>query len=213
MKINLKDEFHRYNRYFVSLKEFSQKKPVRSFTNLTLSMLTIAFFAFFAIKPTVVIIASLTKEIKDKQEIRTKIKSKITSLVQAQETYSLNQDRFYLLDQSLPDIPDFPSLIFPLEKEATLNNIQIRSFSITVIDIIPKGKTKDKASVTSSFDFNISATGDYQNLKAFLVKLKTLRRLLTIERASFGQTKKSRDQSITTTLAISGSSSFYPKEN
>jgi len=212
MSVTLKDRFHQYHRYYVSLREFTQKKPVRSFTTLSLSMLTISFFAFFAVKPTLVIIAGLTKEIKDKETSLAKIQKKVASLVQAQEQYSLNQSRFYLLEEALPNIPDFPSLIYPLEKEALLSGVKIRSFSVTKIEIVKKTTAKAKTAGLPGFEFSLSAEGDYQNLKNYLAKIDSLRRLMTIDKIAFTKTKKTRAEASTIVLTLSGTSNFYLKE-
>lgn len=210
MIFDWKTEARRYHRYFVNLGQLTQRKDVRSWTNLTLSFLTIAFFGFFAIKPTLVIIAKLAKEIKDKEEINLKLQKKIASLVKAQEEYSIHQSRFYLVGQALPQTADFPSLIFFLEEEASSSGIEIKSFSINKVEILPSEKAKTKEEKVPSFEFTVYLTGDYQNLEDFLGRIESSRRIITIKNVNFGQTKKEKEETSKIILTILGDSSFYP---
>lgn len=217
MIFDWKTEIHRYRHYFTNLRGLTEKKAVRSFTNLTLTLLTISFFGFFAIKPTLVIIASLVREIKDKQEINLRLKNKITDLVKAQDEYSLNQDRLYLLDQALPETPDFPPLIFALEREAILTGVQLTSFSISKIKIIEvKTKTESipqKNSQIPSFEFNLSLTGEYQNLKEFLKNIENLRRSANFTSVSFAKVKQTGEEVPKIRLTILGKANFYPQKS
>jgi Tfp pilus assembly protein PilO len=211
MIFDWKTETTRYHRYLATLRQIAQREDVRSWTNLTLSFLTIAFFGFFAIKPTLIIIAKLTKEIKDRQEVNLQLKKKIASLIAAQEQYSANQERFYLIDQALPQTPDFPSFLFCLEKEATSAGIKIQSFSITKIEIAQTQKAKPADQKSPSFEFNLALTGDYVNLQRFAGQIENLRRSLNLEKISFSKTKKEKEETPKIVLTIFGKSNFYEK--
>ena len=170
-------------------------------TWLTVTFFVISFFAFFAIKPTFIIITGLTREIKDKRELDDKFQKKITTLVAAQEEYSLNENRFYLLDQALPETSEFPSFIMNTEKEAASCNVKIQSFTINKI-LLTGAKE-------SSFDFDLTATGSYQDLRIFLGKFEQLRRVVSLESISFGKTKKTVNEPSKIRLNMSGKVSFY----
>lgn len=209
MIFDWKTEMHRYHRYFVDIQGIYKRKEVRTFGELTLSLLTISFFAFFAIRPTLVIIAKLTKEIKDKQEIKTSLRKKIADLLKAQENYSLAQNRFYLVDQALPLSPDFSSLIFPLEKEAYNSGVTLESFSISKIEIIRTAKVKTPTDEALDFEFNLTLTGSYPNLQNFLSRIDNLRRIINLDKINFKQVKKAKETDQTVMLSISGVSKFY----
>jgi len=208
MIFDWKTEIHRYHRYFVELQGLTEKKSVRSFFNLTLTLLTISFFAFFAIRPTLVIIASLKREIETKQEINSKLQEKIVSLVNAQEEYSLSENRFYLLDQTLPPSSDFPLLILSVEKEASASGVQLSSLSLGKVEIIGKGK----GSQNPSFEFTFLAEGDYKNLKEFLARVENLRRSINFTSASLTKTKKEKEETVKIRLSVTGEANFYPED-
>lgn len=199
----------RYRLYLTELRTLTKRKDVRSYFNLTLTFLTVAFFGFFAIRPTLIIIAKLVKEIEEKEEINHQLDKKIASLVSAQEQYSANQERFYLLDQALPKIPDFPSLIYCLENIASSTNVEFKSFSISKIDISGETKSKITPKKASSFEFNLSLTGSFQNLQQFVHQAESLRRLIFLKSISFGKPKKTQEEENQILLTISGDTNYY----
>lgn len=216
MIFDWKTEHNRYRRYFVNLKKVTERSDVRSFTNLTLTFFLISIMGFLAIKPTLVIIANLAKEIKEKEEINQKLKSKIVSLVKAQEEYSLNQDRFFLLDQALPNTPDFPTLVSTLEKQANEAGVIFNSFSIDKILLVEKKETKEtKEDKISSFEFNLSLSGEYDNLKEFLIRLEELRRIVNFSTVSLGAKKEPGKENVyreifNLRLNVSGKANYFP---
>ena len=66
----------RYQRYFVDLSRFYQKKQTRVYTGLVLTILTTIFFLIFAIRPTLITIAGLIKKIEDQKIIVEKLDKK-----------------------------------------------------------------------------------------------------------------------------------------
>jgi Tfp pilus assembly protein PilO len=211
MIFDWRTEIGRYRYYFLNFRTLAQRKDIRSFGELSLTLLVISFFLFFAIKPTLVIIAGLTKEIKDKEEVSQKLQTKIASILSAQQEYSLNQDRFYLVDQALPETPDFPLLILAMQKEATSAGVAIESISITKIEI--KSASNQPNSSIPNFEFTSSVTGNYSNLKQFLSQIENLRRVVNFDQVSFSKVKKTNqtnNEPEKTRLMISGKANFYP---
>lgn len=213
MILDWQTEAHRYRRYFVNLKKVTERNDVRSFTNLTLTFLLISIMGLLAVKPTLVIIARLIKEIKEKEEINQQLKNKIGSLVKAQEEYSLNQDRFYLLNQALPKTSDFPNLIFTLEKQANETGVTFSSFSIDKIQLINEKVLKEEK--ISSFEFNISLSGTYDNLRELLNRLGELRRIVEFSTVSFGVKKEPgeetpNEETLNLKLIIAGEANYFP---
>lgn len=212
MIFDWKTETYRYRYYLTNLKELGKRKDVGSFAELTATLFVISFFILFAIRPTFIIISGLMKEIKEKEEISNQLQQKVVALRMAQEEYSKNMSRLYLVDQALPEKPDFPLLIFAVEQEARSANAQMISFSITKIGIKTNQVSKSKTAKVPFFDFNSTLTGDYQNLKEFLGKMENLRRVIEIDSINFTKTKKTEKEASKIKLSITGKVNFQPKE-
>jgi len=212
MIFDWKTEIHRYRYYLVNLKEISKKKEVGSFAELTATLMVISFFILFAIRPTLIIVSGLIKEIKEKEEISNKLQGKVAALRASQEEYAKSANRLYLVDQALPEKPDFPLLIFTVEQEARATDTQLLSFSITKIGIKSSAPSKSKTAQVPFFDFHSTVTGDYQNLKEFLGRMENLRRVIEIDLVNFSKTKKTEKEPSRIRLSITGKVNFQPKE-
>ncbi|MBU1127047.1 hypothetical protein KKF11_01765, partial [Patescibacteria group bacterium] len=101
----LDSNYKQYRRYFVQLKNISARKKTRTYGGVIFSLLAIGFFAIFAIKPTLVIIAQLVKETKDQEKINMVLEEKISDLGKAQILYRSISKDLPSINQSFPVKP------------------------------------------------------------------------------------------------------------
>ncbi|MCK4588646.1 hypothetical protein KAT60_02400, partial [Candidatus Woesebacteria bacterium] len=88
MALGWRRGYLRYKSYFLNvIVVYKRRKDLRMFLEITLSLVTISFFAVFALKPTLLTIAELTKEIKTKEETVAKMDEKIQNLERGQQIY------------------------------------------------------------------------------------------------------------------------------
>lgn len=196
----------RYSNLLSSIKERSKTPPVRSFAWLSFTLFIIAFFIVIAIRPTIITIAKLNKEIKDQKDLNKKMDVKIKSLVQAQQNYAKNIDLLYLLDEALPQRSEFPRFAFFLEDQATNSGITIRSISLDQFN-----KKESAASGSGLFSFSINTEGDYLKLKNFLQTLEQSRRITQIDTAVFNQVVENDSPKLT--MTVTGTVYYKPKNN
>jgi len=208
MDINSKNEFPRYRRYFTDLGRLSQRLPIRSFGWLSFTILVITFFALAAIKPTLVTIAQLNKEIEDKTEANQKLQQKISSIVAAQKTYTKNINLLPLLDEVLPEKNEFPQVAIFLEELASSSGVELRSLGFEKVFTKKTVSAENKDVNLSSMPLNISlgVAGEYSNLKEFLKGLESSRRVIKVESTSFSQSKKAEDWELS--LQFTGNAFF-----
>jgi len=204
MAFNWQTDFYRYRRYFTDVKRFYRQKKVRVYTEIILSLLAIAFFLFFAIKPTLITITGLIKEIKDKKMITQRLEEKINNLNLAQKEYFATQDDFYLIDQALPKDPQISVLIKQFEILASKNGVSLEGIQYSSLDI----KNKIVSTNYQTVDFKMAVSGDYQSLKNFLSSLSNFRRLFRVKGFGFKTSKKEGQLS----LSIDGETFFLGGE-
>lgn len=210
MAFNFYDQYQHSRRYFVNLGKITQKKQFKSFAWISLTLLTITFFALAAIRPTLVTIAKLNREIKDKRKASQQLQNKINSLIAAQKTYAQNVEYLPLLDAALPTTNQFPQLAYFFEEQASLTGTEIKNITFEKISVTPDNSTKAKAKGTGNgFLFTIVASGNYAGLSEFLKNLEASRRIITIDNVSFGTSQKIEDISLT--LSVSGQVFFEAK--
>jgi len=175
------DRYRQYRRYFIGLGALYKKKQARVYTGIVLTIFTVAFFGFFAIRPTLVTISGLFKEIKDKKEVVKQMDEKIADLTKAQINYSQIEDELYLVDQSLPLDPDLASLMKQLESLARTNSVTLESVQYDKINLLGEAEKEEGQKAA----FTLSLSGNYADLKQFLYSLDNLRRIILVDGFSF----------------------------
>lgn len=185
-------------------KRFLQSPQGKSFAWLSLSVFTVAFFLIVAIRPTVITITKLIKEIEEKEAASLLLDKKIASLVAAQKIYAENGQRLPMLDQALPEKSEFPWLANFLDSAALSSQVELSSLSFEKINLnfVPSAKESEKPPTHRSVNFSTNAKGDYLNLKNFVSFLEGSRRLIRIELAKVSETKKKDEGEINTTLQL-----------
>lgn len=178
----------------ISLQRLAKDKKARSFASLSMTIFAISFFAVIAIRPTLLTIAKLTREIKEKRKANVELQDKIKTLIAAQDEYVKNSDNIFLLDQALPKRSEFPLFAFTLEQMALDTGIGIESFSFEKIFITKDGISKDDSAQYSKLGFSLTASGDYFKLKDFISNLETNKRIVKINKTSFVMTKNKTSQ-------------------
>jgi Tfp pilus assembly protein PilO len=190
MAFNWQTEYHRYRHYIVNLDQFYRQKKGRAYTEIVLSLLTVTFFLFFAIKPTLVTITGLTKEIEDQKLVNQKLAEKIDSLNQAQKIYSTLEPDLYLVGQALPKDANLSTFVKELEAMMRLSGVAVKAIQFNQVGLKNGPPTPGEKESPSGVNFSLAATGNYASLKNFLHSLFSLRRLVSVENFSFGYDKK-----------------------
>lgn len=208
MSNNWRRESYNYRRFFINLGRITSAPKVKSFAWLSLTFFTICFFGIVAIRPTLVTIAKLTREIKDQKEASQKLQTKINSLVAAQAEYAKVVNLIPLLDEALPENSNFPRLAYFLEETATASAVEIQSLSFEKIIFKEEGKKTKNKNPYNEIVFSAGVAGEYHNLKQFLADLEASRRIIKIESFSIGEARKKDDREIV--LLVTGRAAYAP---
>ena len=170
MAFDYRTEYQRYKQYYTNLQRFYQKPITRVSVFVVISFMTVCFFSVFAIRPTLVTIGQLVKEIEDKQQ---QLEQKLTDLARAQAEYSQVSEDLPLIWQAVPDTPDVSRLLLELElaaiqSQVSLVNLQVEP--VTLVGQLTKSKDKGPAKMT----FTVTAGGNFNQVKGFAENLEKL---------------------------------------
>ena len=128
---NYRERYAQNRRYFRFLSDTYQKKPVvKTSVELLLTLLTISFFAVFAIRPTVLTIAQLVADVRAQTQIKRQLDEKLQNIQKAQALSKQEQTRLAFLDQALPAGPKPDLLVRQIEGLANANGLVLESLSI-----------------------------------------------------------------------------------
>lgn len=189
MALGWRKDYLRYRSYFLNIANvYKQRQDLKAFLELILTLATISFFAVFALKPTLLTIIELLKEIEVKEETVEKMNTKIQNLQQAQTLYIQEETKINLLETAIPDKP-VPDL-FVRQIEGLSTNYPVNLLGITIGEVTILGEEKEIRSGdelqplpegSKGITFSISIAGSYQSLVNFLSALEDMRRPVTID--------------------------------
>jgi len=173
---------------FITLQQFYQKPIAKVSLELFLSIATILFFAIFAIRPTLLTMSDLLKEIEDKEKLDKQFSQKIAALSTVQPLYLQLQDQLSILDDALPSNPQLIYSLKVIEKIAS--DVHLVISSINVVKIPEEKINQDNVIALTSFEkidvpLIISISGDYSSIRQFVESLKEYRRSFVIDTIIF----------------------------
>ncbi|MCH7640895.1 hypothetical protein IID22_01680 [Patescibacteria group bacterium] len=184
MRPDWRRNYSRYRRLFLQfVGKYQERQDVKMFLEVLLSLVTISIFSIFALRPTIITIAELIKEIEAKKEILAVMDGKIKDLSLAQTLYDQEIRRIRLLDSSVPVDPAPQLLVRQLEGLSAKHSVSILSVSIKEVPLT-QGPSGAGGSSEGSVNFSINATAPYPFLFSFLEDLGKTRRPIRISSLS-----------------------------
>lgn len=178
------------------------KNPVaRVSLELVFSILAVMFFAIFAIKPTLLTMSELVKEIDDKKALDNQLAQKIASLNTAQAQYQKFSSQFYLLDQAIPKTALLVESLKIVEKIASSNDLVIQGITISSVPEETIQASADK-SKRETLTFNVDVAGDYLNIRQFADDIMASRRMMIIDQVNFSLGNNRYQKNLTAIVRI-----------
>lgn len=166
------------------LMDFYQKPIARVSIELILSVLVVVLFALFAIRPTLITMAELVKEIEDKRELSDQMNLKLASLATAQEQYELHQSQLYLLEEAIPRRLDLVKSLKKIEKLAGEGQLVIAAMSLSKVPevIEEESLTNDFKDYQREFvQINVEVIGSYLQIREFVEKIMNIRQVIIVD--------------------------------
>lgn len=168
-----------------TLQKFYDNPVSRVSLELFLTIAAVVFFALFAIRPTLLTMSDLVKEIEDKKELNDKLVKKIAALSTAQNQYYSLEPKLEVLDAAIPINPNLIKTLKIIEKIASEQELVINGISVSEV---PK-----KMEITPSFSqlqrldmsFKVAITGDFSAIKSFVEELQNSRRVFAVSSIIF----------------------------
>jgi hypothetical protein len=140
----------RYKSYFLNVAgQYRERADVKVYLEILLSLATVTIFSIFALRPTLLTIAELIKEIETKEGTIAVIDSKIQDLSKAQLLNDQQRANISLLQIAIPKEP-YPD-IFARQVEVLTQKHQtpLSSFTIGKTLILGESTIAEKAPTTT----------------------------------------------------------------
>ena len=169
-----------YRRYRRIIAPAFKSKKTKAYGMLILSLLTASFFIVFAIRPTITTIAKLRKETQDNQYVEEKLSEKINTLTILDQIYKKIEGDLNSVEAVIPSQPNFENLLPIIEDTAVKHQLGILSLQFKPVDLL-KPRPEQSNFQANPVAFQVTLTGNYQNLISGLTSLSDASRLITID--------------------------------
>ncbi len=185
------------------LHRFYHRPVTKVSLELFLSIGAIIFFAIFAIRPTLLTMSDLIKEIEDKQKLNSQLQRKAAALSTAQEQYQRIGDDISYLDMAIPEQPQLIESLKILEKIALENSILIDSLRVAMI---PDESGNQLLSYQTIERIDLYVTlrvmGDYPSIKSFIEDLHQVQRSFVVDEVSFVIDEQGQQQALKANMSV-----------
>jgi Tfp pilus assembly protein PilO len=189
MALGWRKDYLRYRSYYLNIVNiYKQRQDLKAFLELILTLAAVSFFALFALKPTILTIIELLKEIDAKEKTVEQMNTKIQNLQQAQTLYIQEEARISLLETAIPGNPAPDLFVRQIEGLATSYPVNLLGITIGEVTLLGEEKIqKSKKGLqplpeeSKGISFSISIAGGYQGLVNFLSALEDMRRPVKID--------------------------------
>ena len=169
----------------VMLNQFYINPVAKASTELFLTVGLVLFLGTFAIRPTILTMSELIKEIETKKELDTALTKKIASLQTAQTQYMNIENEIIVLDEAIPEQPQIILGTKLIEKIAADSKVVIKNLTVSELpddsDLSVSFAQKSKQLVNIS----VNITGDYVAIREFTETLRNSRKSFVIESVVF----------------------------
>lgn len=208
-----------YSGYLKNIQRLYEKDPIIQVSlQLILSIFTVAFFMFLAIRPTLSTIVTLTKKIEDQKTANQKLDIKITQLNRAQEFLSLQGESLSQLSSvAVPTTPEVKRLAQAIELTANLNNVYLTNLSFQATPLVG-GKvslTEEKQKAATKGEqfvlLNFAVGGEQAKIVNFLKAIEKLDRGIAITNISFAKPQSSSKINLPLVASIKATAYYLPQ--
>lgn len=178
MKLKISKLFNKvnkdkYSKYLELMPDFKKQKT-QKFTTVVLTLIAIIVLAIFAINPTLSTIANLQKQLEDAKFVADKLGKKINNLSILQTKYNNIQNDLPTVYESIPKNSEVPKLTGQIQSVLNASGMQLISIQASEIVEVTRGKFY-------LYNFDLTASGDYQTMENFLEKLISMQRVTDIK--------------------------------
>lgn len=212
MALDYKNSLSRYRKYLQSI----QNQPLLGPGLWTVfSLLLLVGVLVFALRPTLITISGLIGQIEQRKIVSEALDRKIYSIQKATDEFTTIEPRLNLLDEALPENPNWELLTRKLEVIATESGIRLEKIQFKNVVIAssaaltkPSEATTNLPANTSAVEFSISGKGEYKDLKIMTDRIEKMRRILVLSSIDM-----SRDDKGELNIIVIGEAGFIPAKN
>lgn len=174
----------RYKKYKTKYEAQLSTKKGEAYTMLILSFFTMAFFGFFALRPTLSIIARLGREINDSKAVDVALTKKIQSLAKASADFDLVKGAIPAIYQALPESANYPELLQQLENISRVSTASVSALGVDDVVVRVASREAQKNENVTNINVTLKVTGTYEQLLRYMKYIVSNPRIINFQSMS-----------------------------
>lgn len=170
------------------LLKFYQNPIAKTSIELVLSFGLVFVLAIFSIRPTLIIMSDLTKEIEDKKVYNEALEKKVAALGTARTEYDRVVSRLSTVEEAVPSSPSVAENLKIVEKIAADSNVVLQSIALAEVPDelgADGGAGGQSVGTLTNLPTTVSVIGDYTSIKQFVESLQYNRRIIDVDSITF----------------------------
>ncbi len=184
-----------------TLLQFYERPVAAVSVELIFSLFAVIFLILLAIRPTLVTISDLIKEIDDKKQLNQLLSQKVAALSTVQGTFQDNQQQLLVLDEALPPSPRLGEALQVLEQLASENGVSV--VSLDVKEVPPETMVENSLyQERKNLLLHLNVSGEFTALHQFIETLRSVRRLFVVDSITFSFSESSGKKQLQALLNI-----------
>lgn len=197
MEANWRNNYLRYKSFFLNMfSQYQERSDWRAYLEILLSLATISMFSVFALKPTVLTIADLIKEIDEKKQTVQRMDDKIQNLSKAQIVYDQWRGNIATLKETaIPKSANSDIFARQIEGLSTKYQVGLPYFSLDKSSMFGTAPALPPTTDSNTAGFAVTISGEidqYSSISQFLLDFENLRQPPSIDRVEL-RTEENRD--------------------
>lgn len=159
------------------------KKSIRDYQTLAFTLLTVAFFGFFAVRPSLTLIVELFHERALYTEVDKRLEEKIQEIINLQANYMALLSKKQLIDSAIPAQPQLQELEVLADDKVALT-----SFGLAELQLKPV-----LSAGLQTIPLSLGGRGSYADLSSYFHSIYVLPRLLYMRNVELGKIDTASD--------------------
>jgi len=205
----------RMKKYSLDLSRYYRKSSTKMSLSVVLSVIIVAFFLLVAIRPTLIIITKLNREVKESEKTLIQLQAKAEALDQASHVWETIQLALPYVKTSIPTMGvEYNKLSKSIEVIAVESGVSITGLTIgktllfsQTLDVFT-GKNQDVVTTP----FTIRVVGGFPQTLKFLESTLSMDRLIEVTSVTINREVEG-DNSTVVGLALSGKVQYLANPN
>lgn len=186
-----------------ALAKFYHNPVAKVSFELFLTIFGVIFFAIFAIRPTLLTMSDLIKEIEDKEKLDQQLQRKVAALSTAQQEYQLYQDQLELVDEAIPQSMQLITTLKIIEKIASSQDLIISDLKLGNIPENNQQTLTDENITRVDQGLELSVMGSYPSIRDFIEALQQSRRTMVVNLIEFNIKEDRGKSTLEATMTVS----------